>query len=107
MIAVGKDTQLEDLGKGVKRKVLSHSGKMMGVEVHFEKGGIGAAHSHPHEQFTYVLEGLIELDYKGDKFTLNKGDTAYIEPNEIHGVKALEDAILLDVFTPQREDFLK
>ncbi len=42
-----------------------------------------------------------------NKRIITAGDTYYTAPNEPHGVVALTDGILLDVFTPQREDFLK
>lgn len=42
----------------------------------------------------------------GIGYTLHKGDSYYVAPNELHGATALEDAVILDIFTPQREDFL-
>ena len=54
MFIFHKETTLEDLGNGVTRRILAHDGKMMAVEVNFEKGAIGPMHNHPHEQLTYV-----------------------------------------------------
>ena len=45
----------EDLGGGVTRKILSYSKNLMTVELHFPKGGVGAKHSHPHEQIGYIV----------------------------------------------------
>lgn len=95
-----------DLGGNVSRKVLAHDGTMLAAEVSFKKGSIGAMHSHPHEQIGYVLEGSFELNMDGEKYIIKKGDTYYTKPNLQHGVVALEDGKLLDIFTPQREDFL-
>ena len=36
---------------------------------------------------------------------LSAGDTYYVCPDVKHGVVALEESIILDIFTPQREDF--
>ena len=47
-----KETRLDDLGAGVSRRILAHSGKMMAVEVSFATGAIGPMHNHPHEQTT-------------------------------------------------------
>lgn len=58
MFVFNEDTAIEDLGNGVKRKVLAHGGNMMAVEVHFSKGAIGSLHHHQHEQLTYVLSGI-------------------------------------------------
>lgn len=90
---------------GVSRKILASDGALMTVEVRFEKGGVGALHSHPHEQISYIVRGSFACNIDGDKRTLRAGDTYYVKPNQPHGVEALEDAVILDVFTPQREDF--
>jgi len=107
MIVRNDDIKLDDLGKGVSRKILAHVTNVMMVEVNFVKGSIGEIHSHVHEQISYILKGSFELNIDGKKEIVKTGDTYYIEPNSLHGVLALEDAIILDVFTPQREDFLK
>ncbi|KAB1435835.1 cupin domain-containing protein [Candidatus Galacturonibacter soehngenii] len=98
---------INNLGGGVKRKVLSYSENMMSVELHFEKGAIGALHSHPHEQIGYIISGslLYKEDGQDDK-VLKAGDTYYVAPNVEHGVVALEETMLLDVFTPMRKDFI-
>ncbi len=97
----------EDLGDGVCRKILARGGRMMMVEVCFEKGAEGYLHTHPHEQASYILKGSFEVTIDGKKDTLRAGDTFYVPPDVPHGVLALEDAAILDVFTPQRDDFLK
>jgi quercetin dioxygenase-like cupin family protein len=108
MIIYNKDVEYEEVGEGVERKILSRGGKLMSVEVKFEKGSIGAVHTHEHEQISYVLNGSFEFIKGEEKFIINTGDTYYVESNIPHGVVALEeDSILLDIFTPQREDFLK
>ena len=49
-----KPESVFDNGQGVVRKILGHEGGMMIVQNDFEKGAVGALHSHPHEQTTYV-----------------------------------------------------
>ena len=106
MIVKQADVAVTDLGQGVTRKILAADGKMMAVEVYFEKGAVGALHSHPHEQIGYVVKGSFEATLGDETTTIHAGDTYYVPPNLIHGVIALEKGILLDIFTPQREDFL-
>ena len=91
---------------GVLRKHLAAGGRLMAVEVHFEQGAVGAIHQHPNEQVTYVLSGRFEFQENDKKTVIGKGDSVYVESNVPHGVVALETGVLLDVFTPQREDFL-
>lgn len=101
------DCEFEDQGGGVKRKILAYGDNMMQVEVHFEKGSVGALHSHPHTQLTYVLEGEFEFTIGDEKKIVKQGDTLYKVPNIVHGCVCLKKGILLDTFTPYREDFIK
>lgn len=107
MFCFNKEVAFEELGGGVKRKVLAHDGKMMGVEVHFEKDAIGAMHHHPHEQLTYVLSGKFRFTIGDEIHDVTAGDTLYKKPNIEHGCVCLDAGILLDTFTPMRDDFLK
>ncbi|RWR03067.1 cupin [[Pantoea] beijingensis] len=106
MFIFKKETQLDDLGNGVTRRILAHSGTMMAVEVNFEKNAVGPLHHHPHEQLTYVLSGRFAFTIDGETKEVAAGDTLYKRPNVIHGCVCLEAGTLLDTFTPQREDFL-
>lgn len=107
MFVFNAERPLEDLGAGVSRKVLAYGGKMMAVEVHFEKNAVGPMHSHPHEQLTYVLSGVFEFTIGDEVHTVKAGDTLYKKPDIMHGCVCLEPGVLLDTFTPQRLDFLK
>ncbi len=98
----GKVTQLD----GSSRRVILDLPELMLVEFTFEKGGIGALHSHPHLQTSYVAEGVFEVTIDGVTKTIGAGG-AYIVPSGlVHGVKALEAGRLIDSFTPRRDDFL-
>ncbi|MEZ9512472.1 cupin [Vibrio breoganii] len=106
MFIYNQSIELEDLGEGVKRKILAHSENMMTVEVHFDDGAIGALHSHPHEQITYVLSGEFEFTIGGESKIVKAGDTMYKKPDIVHGCTCLKAGVLLDNFTPMRKDFL-
>ena len=98
----GKVTQLD----GSRRRVMLDLPDLMLVEFAFEAGGIGALHSHPHRQTSYVAEGTFEVTIGGETRTLGPGG-AYIVPSGIeHGVRALTAGKLIDSFTPRRDDFL-
>lgn len=95
------------LSESVRRKVLGTGGALMMVEVAFAKGGVGDVHAHEaHEQVSYVVRGRFEVMVGGEKRILAAGDSFYAGLHVPHGVVALEDGVLLDVFTPPREDFL-
>ena len=101
------DIPWEELGGGLRRKIMSYDDNIMMVKVAFETGGIGALHSHFHTQMSYVESGAFEITIGDKTGTLKKGDAYYIPPNIIHGALCTEAGILVDVFTPLREDFIK
>ncbi len=106
MFVHNKDVVLEDLGNGLSRKVLAHSENMMTCEVYFESGTVAAMHKHPHEQLTYVVSGVFEFTVGDETRIVKAGDTIYKEPNVMHGATCVEKGVLIDNFTPRREDFL-
>jgi len=75
MFTFHQQTQLDDLGNGVTRRILAHSGKMMAVEVNFSDGPVGPLHNHHHEQLTYVLSGEVEFTMVDEKQIVRGGDT--------------------------------
>ena len=93
--------------EGVTRRVIAHGGGIMAVHVAFKKGAVGSIHRHAHEQISYIVSGSFEYYENGEKHLLKEGDSYYVPANADHGVVALEDSVILDVFTPQRQDFLK
>ncbi len=95
----------QDQGGGVKRRIVVDGEKLMLVEVHFEKGGVGTLHSHPHEQAVYVLKGTVRFTRGGETFEVKAGEQTLVPSGTTHGLVALEETLLLDVFSPPREDF--
>ena len=96
----------EDVGKGLQRQIFGHDDKVMMVKVKFEKGAIGALHSHPHSQVTYIESGEFEMTIGDDKKLIKKGDGFYVPPDVLHGILCIEAGMLIDVFSPMREDFI-
>jgi quercetin dioxygenase-like cupin family protein len=92
---------------GMTRKILARGRGLMAVEVSLEKQTALPLHTHPHEQVSYVVSGQVVFEIDGRKEKLGPGDSCYIAPNLPHGVVAGEKSVVLDVFTPPREDFLK
>lgn len=94
------------VGEGVKRKIMSYDERLMLVKVNFEKGSVGTLHHHFHTQITHIESGVFEVEVDGDKRILKQGDAFYIPPHAVHGVVCLEAGVLIDVFSPMREDFV-
>lgn len=102
----GGEIELEEASKGVKRRILSYTDELMIVENHFAKGAVGALHHHPHTQITYVVKGQFEFTIAGEKRIVNPGDSMLKKDGVEHGCVCLEEGILLDIFSPMREDFI-
>jgi quercetin dioxygenase-like cupin family protein len=92
---------------GLHRQVMSYSPSMMLVRHMMKKGWVGVRHSHPHEQMVYVVSGRIRFQHPGGVLEAGPGDSFLVPGNAEHQASALEDAEVLDVFTPYREDYAK
>ena len=95
----------QQMAEGVKRKIMAYDEKLMIVRVEFETGGIGTLHQHYHVQMSSVESGVFEVEIDGVKKVLKAGDVFYVSSNLIHGAICLEAGVLIDVFSPMREDF--
>ena len=91
---------------GVRRRVLAHDPQLMMVEFAFEKGAEGKLHSHPHIQASYVARGSFDVTIDGKTERMAAGQSFIVPSNAVHGVVALEPGLLVDCFTPTRDDFL-
>lgn len=100
------DVAWEAVGPGVRRKILTYDDRLMLVKVDFEAGGIGPVHQHFHSQTTYVESGEFAVTIGDETRVLRAGDAFYIPPHLPHGATARQAGVLLDVFSPLREDFL-
>ena len=96
----------QSVGEGVTRRVLAYNNGLMCVENTFEAGAVGSLHSHPHTQITYVVSGKFTFTIDGETKIVTKGDTMLKEDGVVHGCTCLEAGVLLDIFTPMREDFV-
>jgi quercetin dioxygenase-like cupin family protein len=96
----------QQMDTGVKRKIMAYDDKLMVVKVSFDKGGVGNLHQHYHSQITHVESGIFEVEIGDEKKVLTSGDAFYIPPNVMHGAVCLEAGVLIDVFSPMREDFV-
>ncbi len=105
--AQGDEIAWEPAGEGIRRKVLCYDDGVMAVRVAFETGAVGAAHSHPHVQCSVVESGVFDITISGRTQRLKAGDGFLVPSDASHGAVAIEAGILLDVFTPMRQDFVK
>lgn len=106
LFAQADDASWTELAPGNRRRVLIHLPELMQVEFGFEKGAIGALHSHEHVQVSYVAEGRFEVTIGERTKIIGTGGSFIVPSGVMHGVVALEKGRLIDAFTPHRADFL-
>jgi quercetin dioxygenase-like cupin family protein len=102
----------KDLGKyrkafeGVTYKTLSYGDKTSLGEFQLAKGCIIPNHKHPHEQTGYVISGRMTFIISDENHIAEPGDSWCIPSNVEHGVEVHEDSVVIEVFSPPREDYL-
>jgi len=92
--------------EGIKARFF-HSDNLTFGKVKIENGAILPEHSHPHEQFTKILEGRLEFKIGDETKVMEPGMLAHIPPGVPHSAKALTECYVFDCFHPVREDFKK
>lgn len=102
----GEKVETETVGEGVFRKILGYDNSILMAHVRFEEGSIGYTHAHPHAQVAYVESGAFDFTVGEETRRLEAGDCAYMPPGIEHGAVCVEAGVLIDVFSPAREDFL-
>ncbi|KWZ48323.1 cupin [Burkholderia savannae] len=98
----------EVLTDRIERQVVSGDALTL-AKLFLKKGAFVGTHSHPNEQFTYILEGRLLFRY-GERLEheveVGPGEILHLPANVPHNALCLEDAVDLDVFTPPRADWL-
>lgn len=100
------EIEAEQAAPGVQRRILAYGRDAMCVENIFETGSVGAMHHHPHTQVTYIVSGRFRFTIGDESREVGPGDTLLKENGVEHGCVCLEEGVMLDFFSPMREDFL-
>ena len=98
--------ETEQLNPKVKRRAI-HTLNMTIARLEIEKTAVVPEHHHVHEQVATVERGSLKFFLEGREEILNAGQSITIPPNVPHSVEALEDTVVVDVFSPTREDWLR
>lgn len=97
---------LEQLEPGIKRQMIVGESLMI-CRLHFEPNVVTPAHDHPHEQMTLIERGRVLFTIGDEQRIAQPGDVLHFPPGTWHGATMLdEEVILIDIFSPIREDFL-
>ncbi len=96
----------EKIVDGVRRKMVS-SENMTIVMWFWDKGVDLPAHTHPHEQFYYLVSGKGVFKSEGEERLFDQPGSSWMVPGNVpHATTYLEDSITMDIFSPRREDMI-
>ena len=91
---------------GVTYKTLAYGIRTLLSEFRLEKGSVIPVHKHPHEQTGYMISGRMTFTINGEIYNVQPGDSWCIPSNVEHGVEVIDDSVVIEVFSPVREEYL-
>ncbi len=106
VLVLARDAEFFSPEPGLLRRILAYNERMMLVEHRMERTWIGTRHSHPHDQMVYVIAGRLTFQCGEEEFEAGAGDSFVLRGGIEHSARAIEAAVVLDVFTPCRADFV-
>lgn len=96
--------RVKEIAPGVRGRY-AHSEQITEGIVDLAQGAVVPDHAHPHEQWTMVMSGALELTVAGTMHILTPGKVLYIAPHERHSAVARVPCQVFDVFHPVRTDY--
>ena len=102
-----KTIPVEQIAEGIERQMVVGQNIMI-CRLKFEPFVVTPEHSHPHEQMTLVMQGRAKFILGSEERIVSAGDVLHFPSNHWHGATMLdEEVVLIDIFSPIREEFLK
>ena len=97
---------VERPGEGIERQMVVGE-RVMICRFRFAPLLVTPEHSHPHEQMSLVVSGRVRFFVEGEERIAAPGDVLHFPPGCWHGATMMEEeVVLIDIFSPIREDFL-
>jgi len=100
------DQPVEQLTPLLGRQLV-HTETMTIARIDLRAGAGVASHSHLHEQVATVLEGSLRFVVGDEEHIVSAGESMIVPSGVPHEVEALEDSLVLDVFSPVRDDWVR
>jgi len=97
---------VEHPAEGIERQMIVGQNLMI-CRFRFKPNLETPQHRHPHEQMSIVVSGRVRFFIEGEERICTPGDVLQFPANCLHGATMMdEEVVLIDVFTPLREEFL-
>ena len=106
LVAAWNSIPVERIADGIDRQMIVGQNIMI-CRLRFDPFVVTPAHRHPHEQVTLVMQGKVKFTLDTEERIVSPGDVLHFPSNHWHGATMLdEEVVLIDIFSPIREDFL-
>ncbi|BDD87744.1 cupin domain-containing protein [Desulfofustis limnaeus] len=106
MIGRADEKGFRQLLPGIQQRTPVFGTQMLLAEFRLAKDAILPLHNHPHEQIGYLVSGRLRFTIGGEVTLVAAGDSWCVPGGVEHGVEVLDDAVVVEVFAPVREDYL-
>lgn len=106
IVHVNDVTAVETPFPGITRKTLAYGDRMLAIQTILPKGTTASLHSHHHEQFSFCIKGRIEVSMEGETAICEAGGSWVVPGDVEHAAQALDDSLILEVFSPVRDEFI-
>lgn len=106
MILESSDVAKVEMMPGFFRQTLLNGRVLQMILFTMKKDSVLPEHSHPHEQAGFVVSGSVELTVEGERHITGPGCCYFIYSNQRHSARVLEDSVVVDAFSPPRQEFL-
>jgi quercetin dioxygenase-like cupin family protein len=97
---------VEQLSPTIGRQMI-HTETMTLARISLRRGALVPRHQHPNEQIATVWQGRLRFLVGDEERQVSAGESVALPADVPHEVEALEDSIVLDVFSPVREDWVR
>ncbi len=99
------DVPAQDLTASIRRQYLTAE-RVTIARFELKRGGVVPRHSHPNEQVSCVLSGVLTFRFDGQEIVVRAGEMMQIPGGLAHEVEVVEDTLVIDVFSPVRQDWI-
>lgn len=99
------DARFRPVVPGIKMRPLGSGEQTNMVEMHLDKGFVHEIHEHPYEQTGYLISGKLRVTIEDVQYLAEPGDGWSIPGGVRHGTEILEDTVVVEVFSPVREEY--
>jgi quercetin dioxygenase-like cupin family protein len=95
-----------EIAPGIRRRTITYGMSMYQMVAKLDAGSRMPEHKHSQEQIVHILEGRMNLIVAGVPHELKGGESFYLASNVPHAVETIVDTMVLDTFSPPRDDYL-